>query len=245
MKNEFGEFGGGKGINSFRDLEERGIIDLISKLESLRTLIIYDSPYVLRSMLFYDIIPYFLSKNKEIYLTIFTDTMERRLAKSYQSILKIHPEIAKLLEQVKIIKVGTKKSIYFGKLHAFITINQDWWKLLKEIAKNMSNDDVMIFHGYSTLPILWKDNMHLMMNVIDAMPDDITLICKVHDVIHQREKMMRHMDLLYDLIIKIKKEHLTFDDTYLIGIYESVILDIKPETWRFKINKDGKLIKIE
>jgi len=237
--------GGGEGINPFRDLEERHTIELISKLESLRTLIIYDSPYVLRSMLLYDIIPYFLSKNKEIYIIIFTDAMERRLAKSYQSIPKIHPELAKLLEQVKIIKVGTKRSTYFGKLHAFITLNQDWWKLLKEIVKNISNDNVIILHGFSMLPILWKDNMHLMMNVIDAMPDDITLICKVHDFIHQSEKMIRYMDILYDLIIKIKKEHLTFDDTYLIEIYRSVILDIKPETWRFKIDKDGKLMRIE
>ena len=220
-------------------------MELISKLENLRTLIVYDSPYVLRSILFYDILPYFLDKNKEIYIVIFTDTMERRLAKSYQSILKVNPEIAKLLEQVKIVKIGTKRSIYFEKLHAFISLNQDWWKLLKDIVKNMNDSDVVIFHGYSILPILLKDNIHLMINVIDAMPDDITFICKVHDSIHQREKMMRHMDILYDLLIRIKREDLTFDDSYIIGIYESVILDIKPEMWRFKINKDGKLVKIE
>ena len=229
----------------FRDLEERGIKELISKLENLRTLIIYDSPYVLRSILLYDIIPYFLNKNKEIYIVIFTDTMERRLAKSYQSVLKVNPEIAKLLEQVKIVKIGTKKISYFGKLHAFITLNQDWWKLLRDIVKNMSDNDVVIFHGYSILPILLKDKMHLMMNVIDAMPDDITFICKVHDSIHRREKMMRHMDLLYDLLIRIKKEDFTFEDTYIIGVYESVILDIKPEMWRCKVNGDGKLVRIE
>jgi len=242
MKNDVG--GGGRSF-FFRDLEERGIMELISKLENLRTLIVYDSPYVLRSILFYDILPYFLDKNKEIYIVIFTDTMERRLAKSYQSILKVNPEIAKLLEQVKIVKIGTKRSIYFEKLHAFISLNQDWWKLLKDIVKNMNDSDVVIFHGYSILPILLKDNIHLMINVIDAMPDDITFICKVHDSIHQREKMMRHMDILYDLLIRIKREDLTFDDSYIIGIYESVILDIKPEMWRFKINKDGKLVKIE
>ena len=242
MENYIG--GGERGFFS-RDLEERGTKDLILKLESLRTLIVYDSPYVLRSIVFYDIIPYFLDKNKEIYIIIFTDTMERRLAKSYQSVLKVNPEIAKLLEQVKIVKIGTKKNNYFGKLHDFITLNQDWWKLLRDIVKNMSDNDVVIFHGYSILPILLKDSMHLMMNVIDAMPDDITCICKIHDSIHQREKMMRHMDMLYDVLIRIKREDLTFDDTYFIGIYESVILDIKPEMWRFKINKDGKLVRIE
>jgi len=243
MENYVG--GGGEECFFLRDLEERGIKKLISNLENLRTLIVYDSPYVLRSILFYDIIPYFLNKNKEIYIVIFTDTMERRLAISYQSILKVNPEIAKLLEQIKIIKIGTKKTSYFGRLHAFITLNQDWWKLLRDIVKNMSDNDVVIFHGYSILPILLKDKMHLMMNVIDAMPDDITFICKVHDSIHRREKMMRHMDLLYDILIRIKKEDFTFEDTYIIGIYESVILDIKPEMWRFKIDRDGKLVRIE
>ena len=102
--------GGERGFFS-RDLEERGTKDLILKLESLRTLIVYDSPYVLRSIVFYDIIPYFLDKNKEIYIIIFTDTMERRLAKSYQSVLKVNPEIAKLLSKLKLLRSVQKRLV--------------------------------------------------------------------------------------------------------------------------------------
>lgn len=55
---------------------------LIPKLEGLRTLVVYNSPYAVRSLLFYHIIPHFSSKN--IFIAVYSDTMYRRLEKTYE-----------------------------------------------------------------------------------------------------------------------------------------------------------------
>ncbi len=206
------------------------------KLEGLRTLIIYDSPYAARSLIFYHILPRFESKN--LFIAVFSDTMYRRLEKTYESIAKTSQEIAKVLENAKIIKIGLKEKVSFGKLYKLI--NPDLWsKGLADVVKNLGKDDILIFHGFSIIPAIYgqKAIMNLL-RILDLMPEDVTLISKLPRI--YEESMINLLERFYDVVINIERSG---EETYIIGVSQSIIMDIKPGFGWFRIGEDGKLIE--
>lgn len=76
---------------------------MIPKLDKLRSLIVYDSQYVMRSLLFRQILPHFSSKR--LFIAVYTDSMIRRLHITYQS---LPADISSLLDRARLIKVGMR-----------------------------------------------------------------------------------------------------------------------------------------
>ncbi len=215
--------------------------EVVSKIEGLRTLIVYDSKYIVRSIIFGKILPKF--SNKKLFIAVYSDSMMRRLAKTYESIPS--KEIRKILDDAAIIKVGLSEKIPFGKLYAFINIHSEWWEALVEELYKLG-DSLLIFHGFSLLPLVYgKDAWKYLMDIFDALPDEITFINKISTSLYDRE-IKRFMERFHDVILRIRWEEEFFPvgKTYWIGVEQSIIFDIKPGYARYKLVGD-RLQKVE
>ncbi|AEA47111.1 hypothetical protein [Archaeoglobus veneficus] len=211
-----------RGENENFDLDS-----LLPRLEHLRTLIVYNTPYAARSLLFYHILPHFSSKN--IFIAVYSDTMYRRLEKTYESILKSSPDIAKLLDRAKIIKIGSKDRTSFGELYELINPDLNWHRNLSDVVKGLGEDDVLLFHGFSIIPTLYgRKAMIDMLKLLDQISEDVTLINKCSKKLYdgQVEKVMER---LYDVVLRVERsegEFLGFEESYMIGVDQSIIMNI-------------------
>jgi len=216
---------------------------VIPKLEGLRTLIVYDSQYVVRSMIFHHILPHFSSKN--LFLAVYSDTMMRRIHRTYKSIQD--RRITALLDNASIIKVGMHENTPFGKLYVFIDIRSDWWDELMEVIEKFDGpSSLLLFHGFSLLPLVYGDEAwkHMMM-IFDALPDELTFINKVSSSLYNQE-IQRFMERFNDVVIRIRREDdfLTPGGVHWIGVEQSIAFDVRPGYAGYRIGADGKLSKI-
>lgn len=76
-------------------MNDFAIEDTIPRLESLRTLIVYDSQYVVRALIFGHIVPHFSSK--DLFIAVYSDTMMRRLASLSAELVELPPLLDLLL----------------------------------------------------------------------------------------------------------------------------------------------------
>ncbi|WP_290899428.1 hypothetical protein [Ferroglobus sp.] len=206
--------------------------DVVSKLEGLRTLIVYDSKYVVRTLIFGKIIPQYA--DKRLFIAVYSDSMMRRLGKTYESIPD--ERIKRILDEAAIIKVGLNENVPFGKLHAYVNIHSEWWDdLIDELYK--LGDSFLLFHGFSLLPIVYgNEAWKYLMDIFDALPDEITFVNKISSSLYD-ENVKRFMERFHDVILAVRREEDFFPvgRTYWIGVEQSIIFDIKPGYARYKL----------
>ncbi|ADC65606.1 hypothetical protein Ferp_1455 [Ferroglobus placidus DSM 10642] len=206
--------------------------DVVSKLEGLRTLIVYDSKYVVRSLIFGKIIPRYA--DKKLFIAVYSDSMMRRLGKTYESIPDAN--VKRILDRAAIIKVGLNERIPFGKLHAYVDIHSEWWEdLIDELYE--VGDALLIFHGFSLLPLVYgKEAWKYLMDIFDALPDEVTFVNKIASNLYGGE-VKQFMERFHDVILKIRWEEEFFPvgKTYWIGVEQSIIFDVKPGYARYKL----------
>ncbi len=216
------------------------IESVVPKLEGLRTLVVYDSPVTARILILRHILPHY--SNKNIYLAIYSESMCRKARKSYESIIKTHPESANLLNKVKIIKIGFNEEVPFGELHQFINIEEQWCEKLADILMDFSSKDIIIFHGFSLVQLLYsKDWLVRNLKFFDRIPSDITVINKISKNFYRGwvEGVLRK---LHDVVIRAEKSErglLDHEESYLIGVEESTVIDIPLSSARFKLSETG------
>ena len=216
--------------------------NLISKLEGLRTLIVYDSPYAARSLLFYHILPHFSFKN--IFIAVHSDTMFRRLKKTCESILRTSQEVAEILKRAKIIKIGTKEEVSFGQLYELIS-DPSWLKKLMSIFKKLGSDDFLLLHGFSIVPIIYgRKGLMDVLRLLDSIHDDVTVISKCSEKLYD-ETTEKLIERFYDVVISVKKEgeFLGSEEIYTISVTQSIVMDIRPGSGKFKIGEDWRLVE--
>ncbi len=215
--------------------------DVVSRLEGLRTLIVYDSKYVVRTLIFGKIIPQYA--DKRLFIAVYSDSMMRRLGKTYESIPD--ERIKRILDEAAIIKVGLNENVPFGKLHAYVNIHSEWWDdLIDELYK--LGDSFLLFHGFSLLPIVYgNEAWKYLMDIFDALPDEITFVNKISSSLYD-ENVKRFMERFHDVILAVRREEDFFPvgRTYWIGVEQSIIFDIKPGYARYKLVGEN-LQKIE
>jgi len=218
------------------------IENVIPRLEGLRNLIVYDSQYVVRSLIFYHIVPYFSSR--KLFIAVYSDTMMRRIYRTYRSISD--KNVAALLGNANIIKVGMHESTPFGNLYMFIDIRSEWWNELVEVLEKFDESSLLLFHGFSLLPLVYGDEAwRYMMTIFDALPDEITFINKVSSSLYS-EEMKRFMERFNDVVIRIRREDdfLSLGGVHWIGVEQSIAFDVRPGYARYRIREDGRLTKI-
>ncbi len=225
--------------------EEEDILEfgsLLSKLENRRVRIIYDSLYAVRSLLFYHILPYF-SSEKRLFMVVYTDSMYRRLENTYYSISEL--EVKEILNKVNIIKIGQKENTSLGELYRFIprsTPREDLDEL-KTTLEKLSDNDLVVFFGLFLVYAFDRSVICDLFNLFDALPEKITLFDLHLDGVYD-DMANNIVTKLYDVILRIKKETEFFgEDAYLVGVEESILMDIPPSYERFKI-VDSRFTKI-
>ena len=212
---------------------------IIPKLDKLRSLIVYDSQYVMRSLLFRQILPQFSSK--ELYIAVYTDSMMRRLHITYQSLPE---EISALLNRANLIKVGMHEEVPFGRLYAFMDVRSDWFGEFINVIDGLESSSMLVFHGFSLLPMVYGEKAwEQTMEIIDALPNDITFVNKVSSSLYGDE-MKRFMERFHDVVIRIKREEdFLIGNTYWIGVDQSITFDITPGYARYRI-ENGELVRV-
>lgn len=226
-----------------RDEWENFDLDVVPRLEGLRVKILYDSPYALRSLLFYHIIPHFSSKN--ILIAVYSDTMLRRLEKTYESIARTSPEIAEILEKTRILKIGSESPASFGRLQHALPIDSDWLKTFMQILGKLTERDLILFYGFSLLPRMYGESaLKHILRMFESVPDGPTIISKSRRGIYE-ERINMFINMLYDVIIDIKKiEDVGLEEFYKIGISQSIVMDVMPGYARFRIDRAGRLVEV-
>ncbi|RLI79792.1 hypothetical protein DRP05_02845 [Archaeoglobales archaeon] len=170
--------------------------------------------------------------------------MYRRLEKMYESLAETSPHIAKLLDRAKIIKIGNNDRISFGELYQLI--NYEWQKFV-DVVKRLGNDDVILFHGFSIIPAMYgKKAMIDMLKLFDSISENITLINKYHEKLYD-ERTEKLMGRFYDVVLRVERtegEFAGFEETHVIGVDQSIVMDIKPGFKRFKIGEDWRFVEV-
>lgn len=225
--------------------DEWGMFDLsiISKLDGLRIKIFYDSAYALRSLLFFHILPQFSFKN--LFIAVFSDTMQRRLGKTYETMVRTSPEIAQILERANIIKIGTKNEVPFGRLYQLIPSGLTWLRTFREFLKGLGEKDLILFHGFSILPKIYgKTYVKNVLNLFESIPDGPTVIGKSSKKIYD-DATIGFTNMFYDVVLEIERiEEVGFEEFYKIGVSQSIVGDVQPGFGRFKIGRDGHLVEV-
>ena len=226
-----------------KDEWESFSLDEISKFENLRIKILYDSPYALRSLLFYHVLPHFSPKN--IFIAVYSDTMQRRLEKTYESISRTSPEVAGILGKARIIKIGRTDSTSFGKLQHQIPMDSGWFRTFLKILEGFNERDLLLFHGFSLLPRIYGEQaLKHLLELFESIPDGVTVIGKSHRNIYDKGIHM-FINMLYDVVLGIEKiEEVGFEEFYKIGVTQSIVMDVRPGYARFRIDRDGKLVEV-
>ncbi len=222
------------------------IDELVLKLENLRTRIVYDSQYPTVTFIFYHFIPKFGFKDK--YVLIFSETVSRSLDKIYRSVSR-NRDIAEVLDNVKVIKIGKSYEVPFGELHEFISYDdiEEGFVRMEQIFRKMKGNDLLLFFGMHLIPVIYgKEILRGLMELYDAIPKDITLLstCPEHIYDKNLEIIVR---MFYDVIIRIKKEDELFRfgrDAYLIGVEQSAIPEVKPRFGRYVIDSTGRFMRV-
>ena len=219
--------------------------EIIPHLEGRRTKIEYDTIAPMISLLFFHIVPSL--SHRRLFFVVYSDTICRRQSEIYRSIAKTSEEIASILDRSYIIKIAKSGHVSFGKLYAHIPTGNpdDELSELKDILSRLDNKDLIIFRGLYMIPEIYgKDVVKGILDVFDSIPQKATVIVscrKSYD-----DAVVRLMDKLFDIIIKIKRaEEMFIDgDNYYIGVKDSIIPELKPGMSRYKISHEGYLVKM-
>ncbi len=172
--------------------------------------------------------------------------MYRRLEKTYESISKASPHLAELLNKTKIIKIGLKNRVSFGELYRLINPDLTWYKKFFKVVKEFDHDDAVIFYGFSIIPLMYGQRAMVdILKLFDSMSDNVTLISKYPEKLYD-EAVSKLMERFYDVVMKVERteEFFGFEETYTIGVDQSIVIDVKPGFARFKVGEDGRLIKV-
>ena len=223
------------------DMAEKFDLKQLSRLEGLRTKLVYDSHVVMRGLLFYHILPAFSSKN--LFIAVFSDTMHRRLEKTYEAIAKKSPEIAELLDKANVIKIGVRKETAFGGLHEFITRESLWLGRLLGIVEELSVNDTLILYGFSLIPMMYgTESISSVVQLFDSLPAELTLLVECPEESYG-EEIVKLTEVLYDVVLRIERcDEPGFEDAYSIGVEKSIV-DMAGYG-RFKVGVDGGLVEL-
>ncbi len=130
------------------------VVKLISS-EDVRNLIMYSS-FKYSFSIFADMLKEAKTKSN---LIIFGEGLQRKLKKSYENYVKIHPEDKGLFDEVKILKVGKNSEIPFGELYSsvILTSPSEIGVSLLNFIERISEEHIFVF-GATTLMELFEDD---------------------------------------------------------------------------------------
>ena len=172
-------------------------------------------------------------------MVIYSDTAYRRHKIKYEQLKEKSPGIAEILDKANIIKIGYRDDTSFGKPYYFIseTDLEEDINILGSVLEKLSDDDLVVSTGFFKLVATFgKDIIQHVIKIVDFLPEKITMLSFYQSNLYDT-RTNRLINKLYDIVIRIKDEvEITFgENTYLIGVEESIVWDVIPSFQRYKI----------
>lgn len=137
--------------------------------------------------------------------------------------------------------------VSFGELYEFIDFDLTLHRRLVDVVKRLGDDDVIIFHGFSIIPAMYGQKAMIdMLRLLDQISEDVTLINKCPEKLYD-EAVSKLMERFYDVVLKVERsegEFFGFEESYTIGVDQSIVMDIRSGFARFKIGEDGRLAEL-
>ena len=211
-------------------MRQLNLQEFARNLKGLRVLFKYDSSYLIRLL----IISHFLPKipRENLYLVIFSDIMHRRFEKTFES---LPDDLKRELNDAKIIKVGTNSESLFGEVVSLVDF-QSWDVKLSKILSDLSNDDLLLFHGFSLAFSIYEDGFERFVKVANEMPYSVTVLNKYPDI---GDSCGWLLERLHDVVVSVKRdEYMEFEESFSITVEQSIVMNIKPSFARVRLDGD-------
>ncbi len=220
--------------------------DIMNEVENLRTRIIYDSPVVKDLIIFQYILPYF-SKKKDVYVVLYSEGYYYKFKRRANYLMFKDPEMAKILDRIKIIKIGLNDSCDFGDLFGFIKQGDAGREFegLRDLLLKIKPNSVLILDCDFMYLIAGLSDGNALKRLIDLyslMPDGITLFGFKNLNAQDKDTIITD---LYDVLITIQKDESTLDNTTFRFDIECQLSDICQKFGRFRVESGGKLISLQ
>ncbi len=188
--------------------------EVVPELDGYRTRIVYDSPAVKDLVALQHIVPHF-SKNKDVYLVLYSEALYYKFKKRVEGLLRKIPELKRAISKLKIVKVGLKSECEYGELVHFIKQGKprSEFKELVEALLGLDENSVLILYGsiaYYMISTSYSDLKNLI-DLFSVLPERITLFG-----FRQRNTSTFPEDSLledlYDVVIYVTKDRQSFDE---------------------------------
>ncbi|AEA47196.1 hypothetical protein Arcve_1189 [Archaeoglobus veneficus SNP6] len=121
--------------------------ELLELLEHKRTAIVTDDDYSATTLLYYTIAP--LVKEK-LHLVVYSEIMCRKLGIVFDSIVRDEPRLKDVIDNLRVIKIGKKEEVAYGKLVAFVDESKDIHETVRELQRIMNrleDNSIVVFLG--------------------------------------------------------------------------------------------------
>jgi len=220
------------------------LTDFMRELEGLRSRILYDSSVVKDLFIFQHIIPSY--SDRDVYLVLYSEALYHKFCRRAEYLMFTEPDMAKLLDNINVIKIGHTDEINFGKLYAFIEHSTPREEIasLMETLKSLDRKSVLIL--YSSIAYIMnmldeKEALRLLLESYGILPRGVTLFGFKH--LKTQTRIDYYINDLYDVLITIRRDESSFDYSTYVFEAECQLSDVCYRTGRLKV-ENGRLIQI-
>ncbi len=220
------------------------LTELLKELKGMRTRVLYDSSVVKDLFIFQYIIPTF--SGRDVYIVIYSDAIYYRFCRRAEHLIFADSSMAKLLDEINIIKIGHSDEIDFGKLYAFIehSTPREEFVALMETLKGLDKKSVLILYSsvaYIMSMLDEKEALRLLTESYGILPRDITLFGFKH--LKTQTRIDYYISDLYDVLMTIKRDESSFDYSTYVFEAECQLSDVCYKAGRLKV-ENGRLIQV-
>ncbi|WP_457549742.1 hypothetical protein [Archaeoglobus sp.] len=220
------------------------LTDFMKELEGLRTRILYDSSVVKDLLIFQHIIPSYSDRN--LYLVLYSEALYHKFCRRAEYLMFTNSSMAKILDNINIIKVGHSDDINFGKLYAFIehSTPREEFVTLMETLRHLDRKSVLILYSsvaYIMSMLNEKEALRLLLESYGILPRGITIFGFKH--LKTQTRIDYYINDLYDVLITIRRDESSFDYSTYIFEAECQLSDVCYKTCRLRVD-NGRLIQI-
>ncbi len=220
--------------------------DIMDELVSLRTRILYESPVVKDLIIFQYILPYF-SKKKDVYVVLYSEGYYYKFKRRANYLMFKDPEMAKILDRIKVIKIGLNDNCEFGDLFGFIKQGDAGREFegLKDFIPKLKSDSVLILDCdfmYLIAGLSDGDALKRLIDLYSLIPEGLTLFGFKNLNAQNRDIIITD---LYDVLITIQRDESTLDNATFRFDIECQLSDICQKFGRFRVESGGRLVSLQ
>jgi len=152
---------------------------------------------------------------------VYSECTNRTLKTASESFARFNRRVGKILSNSSVVKIGKFSKVPFGRLHKFISLNDNYLEILKDVLEDLRG--LILFHGFSIL-VLNSDQRDLV-EIFDSIPECSTLICECNKSVYSSE-----FNLFFDAVLALKVDEMSLGEFQVLEVLHSSKFDLIPGT---------------